>query len=377
MKQLSIGLVIDDSLDRPDGVQQYVTTLGKWLESQGHKVHYITGGPQDKQRKQVHVIGKNVQVRFNGNRLSLPLPVNRAKIEKLLTSDKFDVLHVQLPCSPWLAGRVVEAASEQTALVGTFHIVPESPFIKLVSKGLELYERSMLERFHVVASVSPAAQDFALDAFGLKSSVVPNAINLKAYKLPAKPRQTKEPLTIIFLGRLVERKGCKYLLKAIARLVKQPNLPEFRVLIAGRGPLEMSLKDYVVRHKLEDHVSFSGFIAEADKPKFLGKADIAVFPSTGGESFGIVLLEAMAGVPGAVLAGNNEGYASVMYPHDKQLFEPQDSRGLADKLAYYLQTESARQRARAWQAEHVKQFSIDLVGPRILKLYDQALLRSR
>ncbi len=376
MKHLSVGLVIDDSLDRPDGVQQYVMTLGRWLTAQGHSVHYITGGPLDKPKQQVHVIGKNVHVRFNGNRLTLPLPVDRAEIEALLTANSYDVLHVQLPCSPWLAGRVVEAASKHTALVGTFHIVPESPLVRLFSKGLELYERSMLERFQEIASVSSAAQAFAREAFGLKSIIIPNAIDLNKYKLRRHAKAKNEPLNIVFLGRLVERKGCKYLLKAISKLVKQTNLPEFRVLIAGRGPLEQNLKDYVRRNRLDPYVSFVGFIKEADKPKFLSQADIAVFPSVGGESFGIVLLEAMAAARGAVLAGNNEGYLSVMQPHLKQLFNPQNSQFLAEKIAFYLQNEAARASAHRWQVEHVKQFCITNVGPRILNLYDQALRRT-
>jgi phosphatidylinositol alpha-mannosyltransferase len=373
MKHLSVGLVLDDSLDRPDGVQQYVMTLGKWLGSQGHDVTYITGGSQSRTSDQVYGLSKNINVRLNGNRFSIPLPVDRVKIKSLLASKKIDVLHVQLPCSPWLAGRMVQAASPRTAIVGTFHIIPKSWLERLGSRALKLYEYKLLRNFQMVASVSQPAQTFARKFFGIDSVVVPNAIDLKPYQQATREKTNSKKVTVVFLGRLVERKGCQHLLKAVVDLKNRLQVKSFIVIIAGQGPLEASLKSFVTRNDLGSFVSFVGLISEADKPKLLASADIAVFPSTGGESFGIVLLEAMAAVSGVVLAGNNEGYTSVMYPHNDQLFDPKQSRLLADKLAYYIKSESARQSARKWQHKHVQEYSIEKVGPRIVSLYNQAL----
>src|SRR5581483_12518242 len=113
-------------------------------------------------------------------------------------------------------------------------------------------------------------------------------------------------LTVLYFGRLVARKGCLQLLEAVNELVSQQlSLPDFRVVICGSGPEKSKLEAYVSKHGLSPYVEFRGFIKEEDKPSYYGSADIAVFPSYGGESFGIVLLEAMASGRAAVLAANN------------------------------------------------------------------------
>ena len=113
-KKLKVGLVLDDSLDRNDGVQQYVRALGGWLADQGHTVHYLAGQSRA-DGKTVHSLSRNVNVRFNGNRLSMPLPANAGPIKALLAKEKYDVLHVQMPYSPLMAGKVISNAGPDTA----------------------------------------------------------------------------------------------------------------------------------------------------------------------------------------------------------------------------------------------------------------------
>ncbi len=375
MKPLKVGFVLDDSLDRPDGVQQYVLTLGTWLARKGHEVHYLVGETKRQDLAHLHSLGRNVSVRFNHNRLSMPLPVSRKLVRELLTTENFDVLHVQMPYSPFLAHRLVQAAPPQTAVVGTFHIAPHSNLVKLGARVLKAWEHTSLKRFDDVLSVSSAAQTFAADALGLTSEIIPNAIELEPFTV-AKPLAAYDDgvLNIVFLGRLVARKGCLHLLKAVAKL-KLDDLPKLRVIIAGDGSLAPELKRLVSDHGLTKVVTFVGRISEKDKPKYLAGADIAVFPSTGGESFGIVLLEAMAAARGVVLAGDNPGYRTVMGADSTQLFQPTNTSQLVAKLTQYLKDSSARSKARSWQQQHVQQFDIDVVGPRILAVYEQALRR--
>ncbi|MGH7237289.1 MAG: glycosyltransferase family 4 protein, partial [Candidatus Saccharimonadales bacterium] len=172
---------------------------------------------------------------------------------------------------------------------------------------------------------------------------------------------------------LVPRKGCPYLLAAILELTKTAKLPAFKVIIAGRGSQEAGLKRFVQANKLEKAVEFVGFIEESDKPSLLASADIAVFPSTGGESFGIILLEAMAAGRGAVLAGNNPGYAGLMQGHADQLFNPKIAAELAAKLAYFMNNSSARSRAAQWQKTRAASYDIEFVGPKIFDIYQKAL----
>lgn len=375
MKRYAIGFVLDDSLDRPDGVQQYVLTVGAWLQAQGHAVHYLVSTSTRRDVPRIHSLGKNMLVRFNGNRMRMPLPAPRQPIATLLENTKFDVLHVQMPYSPLLAGRVIKAASAETAIVGTFHIVPDSRLVATASKALAWWCRPTLRRFDEVVSVSEAAQDFARSAFGITSTVVPNAIDVARFRA-AEPFSAKLPkqCQILFLGRLVPRKGCQLLLEAIRLLKQDATVPTFAVTICGKGPLAEQLQRYVDEHGLSDIVRFTGFVSEMDKPRYYASADITVFPSSGGESFGIVLVEAMSRGNAAVLAGDNSGYRCVLdsSPQDV-LFDPRSAPGLAERLHSLITHTIERQQIASWQRTHAEQFDIHHVGRQLEDVYASAL----
>ena len=376
--RLKIGFVLDDSLDKTDGVQQYVLTLGRWFSELGHDVQYLVGETKRDDVPGVRSLSKNVKVRFNGNRLSIPLPASRKPIRRLLAQEEFDILHIQMPYSPMLAGRIIKAASPQTAVVGTFHIAPNSRLVHIANWLLRFFIDGSIRRFDEIMSVSAVAQDFAWKTFGIESSLVPNCAKLTDF-YDAKPLDAyKNERTIMFLGRLVERKGCMHLLEAVNRMKQRDMVREkYKVIIGGGGPLEGELKRYVKHHDLESIVEFAGFIDEGEKPRYLASADIAVFPSTGGESFGIILLEAMAAARGAVIAGNNPGYASVMSRRPEVLFDPTDTEQFAEKLAELLKDTTLRSEIQAWQRSYVTRFDVANVADDVLALYDSALHKRR
>ena len=111
---MKIGLVLDDTLDTPDGVQQYVLQVGAWLTDQGHEVHYLVGQTARTDIPNLHSLSRNLKVRFNGNRMSMPLPASRRKLRAFLQEMQFDVLHVQVPYSPFMAGRLLSVAPAST-----------------------------------------------------------------------------------------------------------------------------------------------------------------------------------------------------------------------------------------------------------------------
>jgi phosphatidylinositol alpha-mannosyltransferase len=377
-KTLKVGLVVDDGLDSTDGVQQYVLGLGAWLEQQGHEVHYLAGQTVRRDIPHLHSLSRNIKVRFNGNSLSMPLPSNRRQIRQLLARERFDVLHVQTPHSPFMAQHVVLAADPGTAIIGTFHILPYTKLSAIGNKALGIWLRPSLRRFDEIVSVSAAAAAFAKASFGIETPVVPNMVDCALFrKARPLPQYDDDRLTILFLGRLVPRKGCLLLMEAIHKLQSRPNLPKFQVLICGRGPLESKLRQFIARHGLGKTVSLEGFVSEADKPRYYASADLAVFPSYGGESFGIVLVEAMASGRPLVLAADNPGYRSVLTPQPELLFETTDAQILADKLAYYLTHETERRRLQAWQKEYVERFDVNRVGQEIVEVYRRALHKKR
>lgn len=373
-RPLTIGLVLDDSLDSTDGVQQYVVGLGRWLANSGHDVHYVTSETKRKDLPQLHVLSKKIKTRFNGNRGGSPLPARPSVVRNLLEDVDFDVLHVQVPYSPFMAGQVINKSRQKTAVIGTFHIFPESKFVTIATRGLGLWVHRQLRRFDAMLSVSTAAQTFSKSTYRIDSEVVPNMIDVSKFLVPA--RNNPKSVEIVFLGRLVERKGAMQLLHAVEYMQrnKLANTP-YHVTIGGKGLLREKLEAYVATHDLGDVVEFTGFVAEEDKANFLAKGDIAVFPSTGGESFGISLLEGLAATPGPVLAGDNAGYRTVMGPFTDQLFDPNDTPVFAALLAGYVNDSQARKKVHGAQVDYVRQFDIEVVGQKILGVYRDALQR--
>lgn len=372
--KLKIGFVFDDSLDKPDGVQQYVLSIGSWLSAQGHTVDYLVGKTDRKDIAHVHSLSRNVHVRFNGNGLSIPLPTPRSDLKTLLKSQNYDVLHVQVPYSPWLAGRIVQLAPRSTAVFGTFHIVANSRLVTIATHALAIWTRSSTAKFDQIVSVSSAAQNFALQTYGLKTTIIPNAINYQRFHLAKPlPKYRDDKITILFLGRLVPRKGCSLLLRAIATLKDAVPAGSFRVVVCGKGPELAALQKYSQQHGLEQLVEFVGFVSENDKPRYYASADIAVFPSSGGESFGIVLIEAMASGRACVLGGDNSGYRSVLESQPDLLFDPKSADGLAVKLQAFITNQPQREAMAGWGMEYAKQFDQAVVGQQLLTCYEQAL----
>jgi phosphatidylinositol alpha-mannosyltransferase len=372
MKPLTIGFILDDSLDKSDGVQQYVLGLGTWMAAQGHHVHYLMGETKRTDIPNIHSLSRNMNVRFNGNRMSMPLPGSNKSIKRVLDSVNFDILHVQMPYSPFMAARVIAQASPRTAVIGTFHIAPYSAVVSAANRSLSIVLKRSLRRFNDVISVSQAAADFAKSTYGLSSVILPNVVDVSRYS-SAKPLITEKKPVILFLGRLVPRKGCRTLLEAVALLVKGGEVPEFKVYIGSKGPLEAELKQYVHDNHLDDIVTFSGFIDEKDKPAYYSSADIAVFPSNGGESFGIVLLEAMASEHPVVLGGDNPGYRTVLGPKPELLFPARDAQILATKLAELLTDHKKAAALLDWQKKYVVDFDVAVVGTKLVERYRAAL----
>lgn len=373
---MKIGFVLDDTLDSSDGVQQYVLTLGHWLADQGHEVHYLAGATKRRPLQHVHSLAKNVSVRFNRNRMSTPLPARRRSIAKLLDMVQFDVLHVQMPHSPLLAGRVINLAHKRgIPVVGTFHILPAGRLESVGTKLLARLQQQNTARLSKLLAVSQPAKIFAETVYRLPVRVVPNPVSIEHFT-PDRPKKSAAAPSIVFLGRLVSRKGCLELLKAVADLWQHGHLGEASVTVCGDGPLRTELEDYARTHGIAPRVRFTGFVSDEEKVAYLQSAMIAVFPSTAGESFGIVLIEAMAAGAEVVLAGNNPGYRWVMDSREPQIVNPRDTTLFAAQLRHFLENPTERNRASRWQQSRVRQFSVDTVGRQLLDEYESVIAKN-
>jgi len=375
---VKIALVIDDALARPDGVQEYVRTIGRAMGERGHEVHVLCSGEAGEPPagiSGVRSLTSNVGVTFNGNGLRTPRPASRRRLRELLAAERYDVIHVQTPHSPFFAARVVREArrvqGDAVRIVGTFLILPDGAVSEWGTRALGLSLRRNLRHFDAFAALSGPAAAFAERAFGIDASVVPSPVDVDeiAAQAAAKPwpADAQGRVVIAFLGRLVERKGAVELVEAVAAL--PPDVRERVVVrIGGKGPLLGRLEELVATHGLADIVSLDGFVSQEDKPGFMAAADLAVFPATGGESFGIVLAEAMAAGAGAVLGGDNPGYDWTL-DNPAAVIDPRDTAAFASRLATLVDDAAQRADLHAQQAARVRDFDVSVVVERVLSLY--------
>ncbi len=376
--QLKVGLVLDDTLDSTDGVQQYVINVGRWLEHRGHDVHYLVGQSHRQDIRNIHSLSRNVRVKFNGNNLSVPLPVKKKLISDVLAPG-FDILHVQLPFSPMLAGRIIDSADNLTALIGTFHIAPYNQLSRYGGVLLGAVTKRQIGRFDSVLAVSEPAALMAKQIYRCNSLVIGNCFDFRLFYTAKPYKRAQDRVEILFLGRLVKRKGCQTLLAAIALIERSSSggLPAYRLTIAGDGPLKTDLELYVDNNGLKDYVRFVGYVDESIKPRYYASTDIAVFPSVGGESFGFVLVEAMASGRAAVVAADNPGYASVLKAAPELLFKAGDSASLAAKLKQLIYHNDLRRRFAQRGQAIARQYDQDIIGQQLIDCYQDALHKRR
>ncbi|HLS01606.1 MAG TPA: glycosyltransferase family 4 protein [Beutenbergiaceae bacterium] len=373
---MKIALVVDDTLDSTDGVQQVILEIGRELHRRGHEVHYLTSTTTRTDVANVHSLSKNVRFRFNGNRVGVPLPAKRRVIERVLREEQFDLVHISAPYSPLLAGKIISRLPPSTPVVGTFMILPLGKVSRWGGKLLGLLQRRQARRFNAFMAVSDPAGEFCRFMYGDPGVTTGNPVNITPFHkareraLEAAP-PPKAPVSILFLGRLVERKGAGELINAVAVLRRLTSTP-FEVEIAGRGPLEEEYRSRVHDLGLSQVVRFSGFIPEEDKADLLARADIIALPAYGGESFGVSVVEALAAGTGGLLAGNNPGYASTLGPLQECLIHPRDVHGFAEKLKELVESPELRRSMSEKQSLHAQEFHTPTVVDRIEQVYSQA-----
>lgn len=371
-RPLRIALVYDDSLDRHAGVPQYVTSLARSLGGRGHRVSLLVGESETSEvaDARVHSLARNIGVRFNGNRLSMPLLSRGNELDRVMEEGRFDVVHVQVPYSPLMASRVIARARPEAAVVGTFHVASERRLPRIGSRALVAATPLSLRRFDAMMSVSRWAAEFARETYGLTSRVVPNMVDASRLRAMAGPREDPGYMTrIVYLGALVPRKGPDVLQEAFIRL--RQGRSGLTLTIAGEGPLRRGLERRSRACGLGCSIRILGAVSERTKAELLGSADIACFPSRYGESFGIVLLEAIAAGAEAVVAGDNRGYAELFSACPEAICRPAPDP-LRRRLEQLLEPEE-RRKVGAGQRRLLRGHGVEDVTDRVLKVYEEAL----
>lgn len=374
---LRIGLVYDDTLDRDGGIPLYVTTLGNALRRRGHWVEYLVGYSRRERIDgvPVHSLARNVGVRFNGNALSMPVWSRAHVLDRTLDHGRYDVLHVQVPYSPMMAGRLVRRVEPRCAVIGTYHVASDRFLPGAGAWLLRILKRPSAPRFDEIVSVSGTAASFARRWSGMQAGrIVPNMLDLSAIRATGSTQPACAPIDVAFVGRLVPRKGAAEMVEAIALLNRRRSRP-VRVAIVGDGPHRERLRRRIHALGLDPSVALLGRVDDLIKFAVLSRASIACFPSRFGESFGVVILEALAAGAEAVLAGQNPGYRELL--GSDGLVNPEDAPAFALRLGELLDDVGARRALGARQRTLLSRFDSELVVDEVLSVYRAALARRR
>lgn len=370
---MKIGLVLPYDITKGGGVKEHVLAQQAELERRGHEVAVITPQPRDTYHpdgNRVIFMGSGMEFKTPSTTAQVSASMLTDEIDTMLEAEKFDILHFHEPWQPVLSRQILSRST--TVNVATFHAkLPETIVSRTMARVVTPYTKPLLKYIDVFTAVSDAAADYLLSLADVPIEIIPNGIVLKDFHKPAGiTRDPKQPKTILYIGRLEQRKGVKYLLRAFALL--QARQPDVRLVIAGEGPYRQRLEAEAAELGLQ-HVEFLGYVDNTLKLRLLHTADLFCSPAVFGESFGIVLLEAMAS--GLVtVAGDNPGYSSVMQGLGKlSLVTPKDAGQFAHRLELLLLDEDLRGLWRKWAKDYVKQFDYTKVVDRYESVYRGAL----
>lgn len=364
---MRVGLVSPYSFDVPGGVQLHVRDLAEHLISRGHQVSVLAPADDDTPLPPYVVsAGKAVPVRYNGSVARLAFgPVVSSRVNRWVAEGEFDVVHIHEPASPSVSMLALWAA--EGPVVATFHTsIKKSRALKVAQPML----RGSLEKISARIAVSPTARRMVTDYLGADSVVIPNGVYVEAFRpkeeRPGRYERTEAP-TVVFLGRFEEpRKGLGVLVAAAPGILAEH--PDARFLVAGPGDVQevaRNLPDGVARS-----FRFLGPVSDAEKVALLADADVYVAPNTGGESFGIILVEALAaGAP--VVASNLGAFRDVLQDGRAGLLFPVgESRGLATQVNRLLRHPELRRQMAESGLRRAWDFDWSRVGEQVLAVYE-------
>ncbi|MFI7101637.1 glycosyltransferase family 4 protein [Streptomyces sp. NPDC050161] len=373
---MRIGIVCPYAWDVPGGVQFHIRDLAEHLIRLGHEVSVLAPA-DDETPLPPYVVsaGRAVPVPYNGSvaRLNFGF-LSAARVRRWLQNGGFDVIHIHEPASPSLGLLACWAA--QGPIVATFHT--SNPRSRAMIAAYPILQPA-LEKISARIAVSEYARRTLVEHLGGDAVVIPNGVDVDFFadaepkpewqSAAARGQEESGPRegTIGFIGRIDEpRKGLPVLMKALPAILAE--VPGARLLVAGRGDEEEAVAGLPA--ELRSRVEFLGMVSDEDKARLLRSVDLYVAPNTGGESFGIILVEAMsAGAP--VLASDLDAFAQVLDQGAAgELFANEDADALAAAAVRLLGDPGRRADLREHGSKHVRRFDWSTVGADILAVYE-------
>ncbi|WP_433826224.1 glycosyltransferase family 4 protein [Actinoplanes sp. CA-015351] len=361
---MRIGIVSPYSFDVPGGVQNHIMDLAEALIGLGHVVSVLAPADDDAELPAYVVsAGRALPLPYNGSVARIAFgPVSTARVRRWLKNGEFDVLHVHEPLSPSLSFLAVLSA--RGPVVATFHTAMTR---SRALAGLQSFLQPVIEKITARIAVSELARKVQVEHLGGGAVEIPNGVAVakfvNAEPLPGWPGSGG---AIGFLGRFTEpRKGFPLLRTAFVTLAAKR--PDLRLLVAGPGDRDELFAD--IPDELHDRVEFLGLVSEADKARMLRSVDVYVAPNTGGESFGMILTEAMA-AGAAIAASDLDAFRRVLDGgRAGALFPNGDASALTSLLGDLLDDPERRAELASCARTVVATFDWPSVANRVLEVY--------
>jgi len=369
---MKIGLVCPYNLFGGSGVGEVVLALRDGINKKGHQAVIVTPQPYNFKGsvpEGIVLVGGARPVRAVRTSSQVSASIDLPALSKMMQEQAFDILNFHEPWSPMLSLQMLTRS--KAVNIGTFHAaMSERRTSRTVERVITPYTKSMLKYLDALTAVSPTATKYASTLTRMPIHIIPNGIDLTKYTEQEQIDKPKTSLrTILYVGRLEKRKGVRHLLQAFALLAE--NNPNFRLMLAGDGPDRAKLEAFVHENRIRG-VTFLGYVDEAMKRKLFATSDLFCSPAMYGESFGIVLLEAMASGC-VVVAGNNSGYEGVLRDRGQlSIINPVDTPEFARRLHILTLDEDIRRIWREWAIEEVKQYDYGHIVDQYVSLYEEA-----
>lgn len=368
---MKIGFVSPYAWDVPGGVQAHIRDLALHYQKQGHEVSVLAPASEESLIDDdfVVVAGKPVAIPYNGAVARVLFgPVAASRVRQWIGSGDFDVLHLHEPAIPSLS--LLACSIAQGPMVGTFHAAaPRQKVAFAIAPFLE----PVIEKLRARIAVSEVARETLTIHLDTDAIVIPNGIEVGFFANAQANPEWQSELSIGFIGRFSEpRKGLDVLLKALPNVARI--FPDFRLLIAGPGEGLEAMQS--INPELRNHLKFLGRVDDEEKAAFLKSLDLYIAPNTGGESFGIILAEAMAaGVP--IVASDIPAFKYLLdngrYGH---LFENENPVDLASKIIGLLRSAEERRLLSEAGQTRAMRFDWSEVGAEIMNVYLHAISES-
>ena len=369
-RSLKIGIVCPYSWDTPGGVQNHIRDLAEFLIASGHEVSVLAPAiDETKLPDYVVNAGKPISIPYNGAVARVLFgPVAFARVRQWISQGDFDLLHLHEPAIPSISLLACWAADGP--MVGTFHAAAKrQKIIFAIGPILE----PAIEKLSARIAVSEAARLTLTDHLDTDAVIIPNGIYANRYT-DGKSLEKWSGNTIGFIGRFEEpRKGLSVLVDALPVISRFA--PDVKVFVAGPGNPEEVIES--IDPQLRQRFEFLGKISESEKADFMSSVAVYVAPNTGGESFGIILAEALAG-GACVIASDIPAFDDLLGQGEfGALFESESSTELAKVVIDLLRDQAKRKELSNRGKERAKIFDWTVVAEQIFSVYEMSIVGSQ